>query len=171
MHLSDETASARPGLFSLTQIQHLMRVEFARSQRYGYPLSCLVLSIDDLVRVRERHGFDSKETVVRTVADVVRLETRTSDYLGRTPDDRLLCIVPHTSMVGLAVMGRRILERVQAVQFESPAGRYSVSLSIGASACEPGKTLFFDALLQAAEAALADARRDGGSCLFTRDVG
>ena len=36
------------GLFSLSQIQHLMRVEFNRAQRYEYPITCMLIAVDRL---------------------------------------------------------------------------------------------------------------------------
>ena len=42
-----------PELFSLAQIQHLMRVEFGRAQRYEYPMGCLLVQVDRLAQLRE----------------------------------------------------------------------------------------------------------------------
>ena len=150
-----------PGLFSLTQMQHLMRVEFSRSQRYGYPLACTAIVVDRLSQLRDLYGFESKERIVAEVVNVLRAETRSSDYLGRTPDDKLLCIVPHTDAAGVEVMANRILEKVRALEFASDGRAYKVTISIGAASAEPGATLFFDALLESAERALEDASAQG----------
>ncbi|MEM7518471.1 MAG: hypothetical protein AAF368_16305, partial [Planctomycetota bacterium] len=86
------------------------------------------------------------------------------------PDDRLLCIVPHTGGEGLEAMSTRIMGRIQRLEFEGAGGMYGVSVSVGASSCDPGQTLFFDALIQSAGSALAVARREGGGRFVLRDV-
>ena len=51
--MSEYSSDPGAGVFSLSQIRHLMRVEFGRAQRYGYPLSCLVISVDRLDSLRD----------------------------------------------------------------------------------------------------------------------
>lgn len=159
------------GLFSLTQMQHLMRVEFSRSQRYGYPLACMGIQIDRLAQLRDLYGFESKEAIVEQVVDVLRAETRSSDYLGRTPDDKLLCIVPHTDVAGAEAMAQRILDSVRELSFESGGRSYRVTVSMGASSAEPGATLFFDAVTESARSALDEATQAGGDRFVGRPVG
>lgn len=152
-------------LFSLAQIQHLMRVEFNRAQRYGYPIACLMLGIDRLGPLRDMHGYDAKEEVVSAVADLLRSATRGSDFLGRLADDRLLAVVPHTNAKGLGVMSKRIVDGARALRFDGDGRTITITISIGGSYQEPGDgaTPYFDALLQAAEDALFDAQNDGGN--------
>ncbi len=159
-----------PGLFSLTQMQHLMRVEFSRSQRYGYPLACLAIGIDRLSQLRDLYGFESKEAIVGQVVKVIRAETRSSDYLGRTPDDKLLCVVPHTDVPGADAMSKRILDSIRKLEFESNGRGYKVSISIGASSAEAGATLFFDAVIESAQGALEEALEAGGDRFVGRSV-
>lgn len=161
---------SNPGLFSLTQMQHLMRVEFTRSQRYGYPLACLAISVDRLPQLRDLYGFESKEAIVKRAVEVLRRETRSSDYLGRTPDDKLLCIVPHTDVPGAEAMAVRILEAIRELEFESGGRSYKVTLSIGASSAESGATLFFDAVIDSAQGALEEASEAGGDRFVGRPV-
>ncbi len=162
--------NSNPGLFSLTQMQHLMRVEFTRSQRYGYPLACLAIGIDRLAALRDLYGFDSKEAIVDRVVATLRLESRSSDYLGRTPDDKLLCIVPHTDVNGAEAMAQRVLDGIRALEFESGGRGYKVTISIGGSSAEAGATLFFDAVIDSAQGALEEATEAGGDRFVGRPV-
>ncbi len=158
------------GLFSLTQMQHLMRVEFTRSQRYGYSLACLAIGIDRLPQLRDLYGFESKEAIVERVVGVLRGETRSSDYLGRTPDDKILCIVPHTDTDGAGAMAGRIRDAIHELEFESGGRGYKVTISIGGSSAESGATLFFDAVIDSAQSALTEAMDAGGDRFVGRQV-
>ncbi len=158
-----------PELFSLAQILHLMRVEFTRAQRYGYPLSCLLVAVDRRGPVRDVYGYEAKQAVLDEVARLLEAQTRSCDFLGRLMDDRLLAIVPHTSGDGARVLGQRLLSGVRKLAFESQGKRIPISVSIGTTHNGLGRTLFFDAMLEAGEGALAEAVAAGGDRLVMRD--
>src|SRR6188472_3551110 len=115
---STDTNDSDSGLFSLSQIMHLMRVEFGRAQRYGYPLSVLVIGVDRLGHLRDLYGYDAKEAILDEVARLLQAETRTCDFLGRMLDDRLLAVVPHTDVDGARILAQRLLGGVRALKFE-----------------------------------------------------
>ena len=160
-----------PGLFSLSQIMHLMRVEFSRAQRYDYPLACLLISIDRLGYLRDLYGYDSKEAIVEEVSRLLRAETRTCDFLGRLADDRLLAVVPHTGIEDTRILGYRLLSGVRELKFDSDGKEIQVTVSIGSACLTDSKTLFFDSLLGAAEEGLAEAEQAGGDRYVAREPG
>lgn len=157
------------GLFSLSQIQHLMRIEFGRAQRYRYPLSVLVIAVDRLGHLRDLYGYESKEAVIDEVARLLQAATRTCDFLGRLADDRLMAVVPHTPADGLATLAERLLGGVRAIAFESDGRRIPIAVSIGGATMADGQTLFFDQLVSAAEQALEEAAAAGGDRFLARD--
>jgi diguanylate cyclase (GGDEF)-like protein len=160
---------ADPGLFSLSQIMHLMRIEFGRAQRYGYPLSVLAIAVDRLGHLRDLYGYESKEAVLDEVARLLQGETRTCDFLGRLADDRLLAVVPHTPAEGARVLAERLLSGVRALSFESEGKKIAVTISAGCATMGDARTLFFDQLVAAAERALEDAVAAGGDRWAQRD--
>jgi diguanylate cyclase (GGDEF)-like protein len=166
---TESRAGADSGLFSLAQILHLMRVEFARAQRYGYPLACLIVSVDGLGRVRDQFGYDTKQAILDEIARELQAQTRTCDFLGRMMDDRLLAVVPHTGKEGARALGERLRAAVQKLQFHGGGERIPISVSIGAAHTRESSLLFFDALLAAGEEALAEAVAAGGDRVVVRD--
>lgn len=170
---SDRPAASGPAprrtLYSVAQSQHLLKVEFQRSQRYGYPLACVLVSIDQLGDVRDRGGYEAKERVLDALVALVSSCTRASDFLGRTADDRLLLLVPHTPSAGMKRLSERLLAAAHArsslgasVGGTSGAANGRLTLSIGWAATDAGSFAFHDALLSRAEAAHADAVTRGG---------
>ena len=160
--MSEYSSDPGAGVFSLSQIRHLMRVEFGRAQRYGYPLSCLVIGVDRLDSLRDLYGYEFRESVLEAVIELLQEETRTCDYLGRLMDDRLMAILPHTTAEGAQASARRILTAARRLTFQPQGARIGLSLSIGLSHYEDDNTLFFDSLVEAAEGALSEAARSGG---------
>ncbi len=150
-------------LFSLAQIQHLMRVEFNRAQRYKYPIACLMISVDRLGHLRDLYGYEAKEEIMDAVIGMLQTETRSSDFLGRMADDRLLCVVPHTHADGTECMATRLIDLVEGLDFESDGRAIRITLSIGASCSDGETTMFFDSLLQAADRCLGQVSEQGGN--------
>ena len=71
-----DSQSTDRSLFSLAQIQHLMRVEFNRAQRYDYPIVCMMIAIDRLGHLRDLYGYDAKEEIVEGVVGLLKSSTR-----------------------------------------------------------------------------------------------
>ncbi|MDP6538868.1 MAG: GGDEF domain-containing protein [Planctomycetota bacterium] len=159
-----------PPLYSLVQIQHLMKVEFSRAQRYGYPLLCLMLGVDGLERLREHRGYDAKQRVMDALIALVQGQTRCSDFVGRLSDDRLLVVVPHAKKEHAEVLPERLLQGCRDMELEADGVRLRITLSIGASWLVSGETLFFDDLLRWAEVALEEASAGGGDRCVTGGV-
>lgn len=158
--MSDAFASTGDGgVFSLPQIRHLLRVEFARAQRYAYPVALVLI---DFAPVRRRMGdsvFDAEATgIVTRLRELVR----TSDYVGRTEADRLLVLLPHTASEGAVRLARRasdsLLSGAKAPTDDNGA---PVGPAIGLASFEEGSILFFDALLEAAEDSLEKVEGSG----------
>lgn len=169
--MSDSSTPDDRSLFSLAQIQHLMRVEFNRAQRYDYPIACMLIAVDRLGHLRDLYGFDAKEEILEGVVGLLKAQTRSSDFLGRMADDRLLAVVPHTSPEGATILVGRLLEGARSLEFNADGRAMQVTLSIGSSHNAGGATLFFDAMLASAEEALADASAGGGDRHETLDPG
>jgi len=158
-------------LYSLAQIQHLMRVEFNRAHRYRYPVACMLIGIDRLGHTRDVYGYEVKERIVETVVGMLMEATRASDFLGRTADDRLMAIIPHTPPEGAQVLAERLVASTAETQLEVDGKHVPISISVGLSHNQAGDTMYFDSLLMAAEAAMNDAVEQGGGRCVERAPG
>lgn len=166
-----DTGSSGHDLFSLTQIRHLMRVEFSRAQRYDYPVSCLVASLDRAGHLRDVHGYEQKERLMDEVVALLLNATRTCDYLGRLVDDRMMAILPHTRREGAEITAARILGAARDLQVPGAEAEAGVTLSVGISHYENENAMFFDDLVGAAERALDAAAEAGGDRFVYVDPG
>ena len=158
-------------IFSLTQIRHLMRIEFTRAQRYEYPVSCLVISLDSAARIRDESGYTVKEGAMDAVVELVLGATRTCDYVGRLMDDRLMAILPHTRREGAEVTAGRIVAGGRSLKVKDVDEPIEAALSIGISQYEKENTMFFDDLVDAAEHAMKRAFAEGGDRFVYCDPG
>lgn len=157
--------------FSQSQILHLMKTEFARARRYGFPVSCMLVQVDRLDALVDLHGGDLREMVRAKVGNLVHEKTRGADHLGLATDDRYLIVMPHTGgRLGLHV-AERLRQGFKEFEFSVGHNQLGLQLSIGVASCDDHATLFFDTMLTQAEAALDHAAERGGNCcsLFRKE--
>ncbi len=159
----DDDGFLSSSLFSQAQILQLMKNEFARARRHGLPLGCMLLQVDRLLPLIDMHGAELRSTVRAAVAGLVREKTRGSDLLGTTSEDRYLLVLPHTSLQQTRVVAERLHQMFEAVEIAVDGRPLALSLSIGMTASDDQKTIFFDSLLAQAEAAVEFATKSGGN--------
>lgn len=164
------TGKANSSVLSLAQIQHLMRVEFSRAQRYGYPIVCLVIALDQLGQVRDQFGYDVKEELLEEFVALLHEQTRGSDFLGRLPDDRFMIVVPHSAPDQVEILARRLVEGARALHLAA-LGDQGLTVSVGGSWMIKGETLFSDDLPSTAGRCLAEAIEAGGDRALMRAPG
>ena len=145
------------GLYSQTQIRHLMKTEFSRAKRYKYELTCLLLEISGIGAFRDRFGFEAKEDLCTDFVTHLRVETRSCDYLGRMMDDKFLVILPHTGFEGTNALVDRLKNLLGSIDMPEGAPPDGLVLTSGSTHFNDGEPMFFDALLDGAEAALLSA--------------
>lgn len=145
------------GLFSFAQMNHLMKVEFARARRYRLPLAFVVIVVDRLGDLSKNFGYKARDLVLDRLQTILRRETRSCDFVGRFNDDRVLLLLPHTDAEGARVLVNRVRRLVTLQEFEFEGKAFRVTLSAGISQYRDGNTLFFDTVRDAAEQAAGRA--------------
>jgi diguanylate cyclase (GGDEF)-like protein len=159
---SQGAADTVQGLFGPREIEELMRVEFARAQRHKYPVVCIAMGVDRLVQLADIYGYESKEEVLRAVVNVLRAETRDSDFLCLRHDDRLIALFPHTMPELGALLARKLIAAIKKQRFERDGRTLRVTLSVGVAHNRHEKAISFETLVRVAEEGLVVADQAGG---------
>jgi diguanylate cyclase (GGDEF)-like protein len=170
--------SAEPGhgpflgsaLFSQAQILQLMRNEFARSRRHGYPLSCLLLQVDRMAQLVDLHGAAVRDAVRSNLALLVQGRTRGADLLGAWTEDRFLLLLPHTEVVKARVVADRVVRQFQELEVAVDGKVLALRLCGGLAASEDHQIMFFDSLVSQAEFALEHALGGGSPVVSFGEV-
>src|SRR5262245_11669478 len=74
------------GLYKASYFRERVQEDLRRSQRYGWPLTVALISIDDFPNLRERFGPVKCSSVVATVASMIRKGSRETDLAARVDD-------------------------------------------------------------------------------------
>jgi len=155
------TNNVDSGLFSYTQILHLLKIEFSRARRYQYQLSCILLEIDRLGALGDLHGAEVRDYVEGAVADLLNRHSRSCDFVGRL-GERFVVVLPHTDAKGAELLAQRLHDRVAELDVRVDERPLRVSASVGVSTQDGDESIFFDTVLKQAESALGEVLSRGG---------
>src|SRR5262249_13046600 len=134
--------------------------EFSRFRRYNRPLSLLVADLDFFKRVNDTFGHDAGDQVLRRFADVLRLQSRQTDVVGRLGGEEFAVLLPETSGRSAQEAAKRIVEACRDITIDEQDGRVTCSCSIGiAEAIRSDVSL--EEILRRADQALYEAKREG----------
>jgi len=149
-------------LFTAEEVRQLMRVEFDRGQRYGFPVACFLIVVDRLEDLSGVHGWEIKDGILMAIVELLKRETRASDFLGCLDGDRILTVFPHTNAESASFLAERLLKGARNLSFTIGGRSLRVTLSIGLSHSEQEGPICFDTLMRVAEEGLVVAEAGGG---------
>jgi diguanylate cyclase (GGDEF)-like protein len=145
------------GLSNYRTLISVMDSEIQRSRRTGRSFAVLLLDLDGLKGINDRHGHLVGSRAICRLANVLRVHSRAMDTAARYGGDEFAVVLPEASSEAATAVSRRICERL-AKDGEVP----NVTVSVGAAVFpQDGETI--DALFNAADRALygMKGRSDG----------
>jgi len=152
---------ALTGLWNYGFLQSALHREVERALRFGRPLSVLMLDLDHFRNVNQQHGHQNGSQVLKEFGERVSQLIRGVDVLARYGGEEFVAILPETAAEGAVQVAERICDAVRERPFGYPAGPHvALTVSVGAAIFPPnGRNA--TSLLEAADAALYEAKAAG----------
>jgi diguanylate cyclase (GGDEF)-like protein len=138
--------------------------EWRRAGRLGTPLSLMILDLDRFKEFNDLYGHPAGDECLRRVAHLLRDSLqRVADLVARYGGEEFVVILPNTWLAGAADMAERIRAGVQdlAVTHAAATERGVVTVSLGIACMVPTPGSGPSLLVEAADAALYRAKREG----------
>src|SRR5262249_8737096 len=158
LHGRVKDLSVTDELTGLANRRHLLERaerELLRAGRYGHPLACLLVDIDEFKPFHDAHGHLRGDEVLRHVAEVLRRELRAADLAARYGGDEFVVLLPEVGKADALVVAEKLRAAIASGGLEQ-----SVTASVGVAAY-PEDAERLDPLLEAADHALFGAKRSG----------
>ena len=99
---------ALTGLYNVRHFWDNLGQEMDRAQRYGKPLSLLLLDIDHFKQLNDGHGHLVGDQVLSTLARVIRRNLRSPDTAYRYGGEEFALILPETTLEGALATAERL---------------------------------------------------------------
>jgi diguanylate cyclase (GGDEF)-like protein len=124
------------GLYNRRSGEQRLAQEISRAQRHGRPLTVLLMDLDGLKQVNDKHGHAAGDTLLKGFADRLQRAIRGSDLAVRLGGDEFMALLPECR----AEEVRHVLARIEGLEFEFNEEKISLHFSRGWTDYKAGET-------------------------------
>jgi diguanylate cyclase (GGDEF)-like protein len=148
------------GLYNQRHFYHLLHAEIERAERYGRPLSLLLIDIDDFKQFNDTHGHMEGDRVLERIGATIQRCVRRTDWAFRYGGEEFTIFMPETLGDQAGVVAERIRTEFRAERFQpSPGREESKTVSIGIAQYQSGEEL--KEFISRADRNMYEAKRRG----------
>lgn len=150
------------GVYNYRHFKECLELEFGRALRYSYPVSLMMVDIDDFKIYNDVNGHIKGNEMLKGLAHLFERSMRKSDIIARYGGEEFAVILPHTGRSdALEIAGRfRVIVREKKFENEDvlPGGKLTVSIGIASCPVDASTTR---ELVELADRALYRAKYEG----------
>jgi diguanylate cyclase (GGDEF)-like protein len=125
------------GVHNRRKLEEELAREFALATRYQRPLTLVLLDVDGLKAINDRHGHRAGDAVLRQLADLVGREVRREVVFARLGGDEFALLCPETDVAGAGAMVDRLRAAIARHRFSVDALDLEVTCSFGLAQASP----------------------------------
>lgn len=100
------------GLHSKSYLRGRLAGEVKRAERQGTALAMVMIDVDQLGAINERHGNEAGNRVLLAVAAAIRAQLRGGDVAARWGEDEFVVLLREATAAGARQFAERVLRRV-----------------------------------------------------------
>lgn len=146
------------------RFDEVLEKEWNRALRSRQPMSILFMDLDDFKAFNDTYGHGKGDEALRKVAqEIDRSLRRAGDFVARYGGEEFAAILPYTQEEKALSIAEQIGLNVQNLGIQHASSRVAqvVTLSIGVTTAAPHESVPISSLVEMADQALYDAKRQG----------
>jgi diguanylate cyclase (GGDEF)-like protein/PAS domain S-box-containing protein len=155
-HLADHDPLT--GLRNRRLFEHDLRLQVARSRRYGEQAALMVIDLDGFKRVNDQHGHTVGDDTLKAVARALTRRLRETDMVARLGGDEFAVLLPHIDEQGLTTVATSLRRAMPEWSIDVGDAVVHCSASVG-SAIIDRHTASAEQVLAQADRAMYAAKR------------
>ena len=165
---AEAEVDALTGLSNARALVKSLTIEQSRISRYGATSAVVMMDVDKLKTINDRHGHVVGSRILQAIGELLRGMIRETDLAARYGGDEFVAILAHSNTADGCAFAERFLGRIRELR---PEG-IDVSMSIGIASLGGTDDQSSDVLLANADAAAYRAKRLGGNraCVFDSEL-
>lgn len=150
------------GLHNRRYLEARLAEELSRSKRYDYPLSFMMIDIDDFKLYNDRNGHQGGDRALEITSQCLRDALRKVDVASRYGGEEFSILLPQTTLPEAGVIADRIRRKIMGTPFPhgkaQPLGAVTVSIGLSSFSTTLDSA---EAIVRAADRALYHAKSHG----------
>lgn len=139
----------------MDQTEHAQRI----SRRTRQPLALALVDLDHFKRVNDRYGHAAGDTALEMVAELMRVEQREVDIIGRIGGEEFAITLPGATPEQAMRAADRLRVAIATIRLTDTGGAQLITMSAGITSLDADESC--GKALARADAALYEAKRRG----------
>lgn len=119
------------GIYNRYYFRDVLQREAKRIKRFGYSICVLMMDVDGLKAINDRHGHMTGDNVLRHIAGILKSSIRESDVLARFGGDEFIILMPNAIASDGEKLAARIAETIREANRHLPDSEPRRGLSVG----------------------------------------
>ena len=157
------TYDSLSGLLNRPTFMRLAHRELTNIRRHRYPLSAILLDLDDFKKINDLHGHPAGDSLIRAVGRILKTLTRECDLCCRYGGEEFLLLLPHTGLEGAGKLAEKLRAKIEAIDELPSNSALRPSGSVGIAELQTDESL--ESLFNRADQAMYRAKYKGKNCV------
>jgi diguanylate cyclase (GGDEF)-like protein len=161
----DSVRDGLTGCFTRAHAMEVLEGNLRRANRTGFPVSIMMIDVDDFKQINDRFGHIPGDSVLAAVAGELHRMLRQSDVRCRLGGDEFLVILPDTPLEDAVRVGESVRSAIENIVVPTSRGKVRITASIGVASGLCGGSIDVPGFIDRADVALYRAKQAGRNCV------
>ncbi len=122
------TVDTKTQLYNYRYFNSELKHELAISERYGRPISLILIDIDDFKRINDNEGYLRGDEILQMVATLIKSNVRDTDVAARFGGEEFIVLMPETKEEDAEKLADRTRGYILGDKF---LFKYHITVSVG----------------------------------------
>ncbi len=161
------------GIPNRRHFTNVFEVEWRRARRGETAISLMLMDVDYFKQYNDTYGHSAGDECLKRIAQSLHLSLkRPGDCAARIGGEEFAILLPETDTLGAAIIADRIRLDIEALNIPHSGSKNlgRVTISAGVATCTPTEEMERQALLNAADEMLYQAKKRGRNRVLGREL-